>query len=148
MQFVLSLKGTQFISGGIKLATFCFGLWQCTIRENCALKAPGVSMKTSILPVVGIIMWLQLLTWFAFLMILTLPSSSHRPARSRSSGPTSSGRGTRRGSGRSSSRSAPVAQRAARPLQEAALEECRRLGRGWRQRWRRRAKEPPVASGI
>ena len=70
MQFILSLKGTQFLSGCIKLATFCLGLWSCTVQQTCATAAPGVSSHGTILPVVTIYVWLQMLTWYAF---LTLP---------------------------------------------------------------------------
>ena len=49
MQFILALKGTQFLSGLIKLGTLCLGLWMCTIQTTCETSAPGVAHDGTIL---------------------------------------------------------------------------------------------------
>ena len=69
MQFILALKGTQFLSGLIKLGTLCLGLWMCTIQTTCETSAPGVAHDGTILASLAMIVWLQVLVWFAFLML-------------------------------------------------------------------------------
>lgn len=69
MKFILSLKGTQFLSGVLKLAFLCLSFWQCTVtildRNGCREEGPGVN-KGPFNEILTLI-WLQALLRIAFL---------------------------------------------------------------------------------
>jgi len=68
MKFILSLKGTQFLSGIIKLAVLCLSFWHCTVAipdaNGCREAGPGVGKPP--LNDLMMLLWLQVLLWIAF----------------------------------------------------------------------------------
>jgi len=74
MRFIMSLKGTQFISGIFKFIKLCFAFWQCAVlsqetdgSDGCATSGPSVG--ESVPAGLALLLWLQLLLWFAFLLL-------------------------------------------------------------------------------
>ena len=72
MRFILGMKGSQFISGIIKMGLLLYKFWKCTVPSTapdaCWTGGPGVG-HTSAMKYISIIFWLQVLLWFAFLAL-------------------------------------------------------------------------------
>lgn len=64
-RYILTLKGTQFISGLINLTLLIFDMWSClTLHDVCDLSSFG--MPTSpVAQQVAVLVWIQLLCWTA-----------------------------------------------------------------------------------
>ena len=60
-KFILGLKGTQFLSGMLKLVTLCLSFWQCSVtiidENGCRMEGPGVG-KPALNDLV-MLLWLQ-----------------------------------------------------------------------------------------
>jgi len=74
MRFILGLKGSQFASALIKVFPLALQFWQCAARpaargvNYCQVAGPGVN-DVSVSATILMLIWLQLLTWYAFLLL-------------------------------------------------------------------------------
>jgi len=70
-RFILALKGFQFISGCIALASTCYAFWVCTALSDdgagCTIHGPG--QTTTVPKAIILTCYLQALLWFACLLL-------------------------------------------------------------------------------